>query len=289
MEYNKKQKLDSDDEYMNDNIDDNSDNKLDDKMFKLLDTITRDPHEKTIYFVHGDEEESDRFLDNLITIAGHELQFVPSSLIKGGEGTFPLYNIEHAKYLVVRGDNIDKEYGNVIGVTEYDDIDKGFLKSLSGGDHHYCKFSHKVIKPGIIKVFIFCDNDPSDYLEWMDDVGFIHRVRVIKDGFLTKVNSMYYKSKQMGELLQKIYNMGDRDECSYKHILHGLTALYWLGSWKKLKDYETPGYNCSQEEVDPYWDDITKIFEKIGQKKFKKIVKKYDYRCDYRMDLFFNK
>ncbi len=86
-------------------------------------------------------------------------------------------------------------------------------------------------------------------------------------------------SKQIDTILKKIYNMGDRDECSYKHILHGLTALYWLGSWKKMEDYTTPG--CFQEKVEPYWDEIAEIFEKVGKEKFNKIIK-----CDYRMDLY---
>ena len=82
--------------------------------------------------------------------------------------------------------------------------------------------------------------------------------------------------------------MGDKDECSYKHILHGLTALYWLGSWEKLVDYTTPGYS-TREQIEPYWDMITKIFKQVGKDEFKKLVNKCDngsYSCDYRMDLY---
>ena len=40
-----------------------------------------------------------------------------------------------------------------------------------------------------------------------------------------------------------IWRMGDRDECSIKHIGHAMAALIVTGDWRKAVDYEEPwGY-----------------------------------------------
>ena len=145
---------------------------IDDEMFKLLETITKNPHENKIYFVYGDENISENLLSYLLTAVGDKLQFIPESLIKENGLTFPLHNIEHAKYLVVTG------------VKRYDDIDKGFLKMLSGGDPQYDNISHRIVKPGPMKIIIFCDNDPNEYFASLHDVGFICRMSVIENGIL---------------------------------------------------------------------------------------------------------
>ena len=136
--------------------------------------ILDDRYEKQIIFIHGDEDKCDRIFDNLVERAGNDLKFIPESLIKGESKTFPFHNIETAKYLAVTG------------VTTYDDIDKGLLKSLCSGDDQYDNISHRIVSLQGPKIIIFCDNDPSDYFVSCDDTGFLHRLNIIEDGILVQ-------------------------------------------------------------------------------------------------------
>jgi len=62
--------------------------------------------------------------------------------------------------------------------------------------------------------------------------------------------------EQAGYLLQRIYNRGDRDECSMKHIINGLCLIY-TGSdptnQELYADYSSAGYN--KLEWDKYEED----------------------------------
>ncbi len=90
--------------------------------------ILDERYTKKIIFVHGNEDKCDWIFHNLVERAGNDIKFIPESLIKGtwdADYTFPFHNIETAKYLVVSG------------ITKYDDLNKGQLKSLSGSDDIY--------------------------------------------------------------------------------------------------------------------------------------------------------
>ena len=133
----------------------------------IEDIIASGDRRKNFYFVYGDEEISERILIDLLDRVGDDLKFIPESLIKGGENEFPLHNIKDAKYLVVTG------------VTECSNLDKGFVKSLVGGDQFWCSVSHNVISTQAPTIIIFCDNDPTDYLVTEQDIGFLHRLKVV--------------------------------------------------------------------------------------------------------------
>lgn len=145
-------------------------------MEQTIKHITDGELRKEFYFVYGDDEISKNILSELLNIVGDDLKFVPESLIKGGEKEFPLHNIKDAKYLVITG------------VTKYDDFNKGFIKSLIGGDDFWCSVSHKIISTQKPTIIIFCENDPSDYIVTIQDKGFdqgfLHRLKIVEDGIL---------------------------------------------------------------------------------------------------------
>jgi hypothetical protein len=60
----------------------------------------------------------------LIEKYGDDLKIIPKSLINGNTN-YPFHNIRSAKYLLV------------MGMTNFDDINRGVLKSITGGDSFY--------------------------------------------------------------------------------------------------------------------------------------------------------
>lgn len=44
----------------------------------------------------------------------------------------------------------------------------------------------------------------------------------------------------LGNWLRLIFNAGDQDESSWKHLGHGFAALVHFGDWQLAKDYERP-------------------------------------------------
>lgn len=86
-------------------------------------------------------------------------------------------------------------------------------------------------------------------------------------------------------LLKNIENQGDRDEGSYKHVLHGLTALYHRGSWEKCEDYRSPGRSMN-DNIRSYWEEVVEIFDKIDKKSIDEIFEGTNYSCHYRMELY---
>lgn len=68
--------------------------------------------------------------------------------------------------------------------------------------------------------------------------------------------------------LVDIYKMGDRDECSLKHIGHGMAALLAFDDWKQAVDYERPTdreLNRAEEvKLDALWACVRKIVRQVG-------------------------
>jgi len=62
--------------------------------------------------------------------------------------------------------------------------------------------------------------------------------------------------------LDAIWRLGDRDECSIKHIGHGMAALISTGDWRNAKDYETPwGYYPYGQTVE-----LERKYERLDEK-----------------------
>ena len=57
-------------------------------------------------------------------------------------------------------------------------------------------------------------------------------------------------------LLNEIWKLGDRDECSIKHVGHGLAALVALGDWQRAIDYDRPADKMTKQKetaLANYW------------------------------------
>lgn len=147
---------------------------------QVIKQVTDGKHKIYFVFGFGDkdmyEEISDRILINLVDVLGDDIKFIPKSLIKDGnldfQEKFPMHNIKDAKYLLVTG------------VTEYNDLDKGFIKSLVDGDEFYCGASYRNVSTQRPKIIIFWDKDPSDYLCEETSLGFLHRLKCIENGII---------------------------------------------------------------------------------------------------------
>jgi hypothetical protein len=78
------------------------------------------------------------------------------------------------------------------------------------------------------------------------------------------------------------YEIGDKDECTDKHIAYVLSALYLGGSPLQAIDYDTPNPNLefdSKKMIKLYklWDEVEEIMPKISKSIFKEIVSKNEY------------
>lgn len=68
--------------------------------------------------------------------------------------------------------------------------------------------------------------------------------------------------------LVDIFKMGDRDECSLKHIGHGMAALLAHDDWKQTDDYHTPTdrelLRIEEVKLDALWACVKKIVRQVG-------------------------
>lgn len=75
--------------------------------------------------------------------------------------------------------------------------------------------------------------------------------------------------KLLAKWLIDIYNLGDADECSWKHIGHGMAALLAFDNWKQTDDYSRPidRQMTRPEEVKlgALWDCVKKIIVRNGK------------------------
>ena len=75
--------------------------------------------------------------------------------------------------------------------------------------------------------------------------------------------------KLMAKWLLDIYNMGDKDECSIKHIGHGMASLLAFGTYKKADDYLKPTdrqmLRIEEVKLDALWDCVKKIIVRNGK------------------------
>lgn len=68
--------------------------------------------------------------------------------------------------------------------------------------------------------------------------------------------------------LLDVYNLGDKDECSLKHIGHAMGALIAFDDWKQADDYNTPDSReltrAEEVKLGALWDVIRKIVVREG-------------------------
>ena len=69
-------------------------------------------------------------------------------------------------------------------------------------------------------------------------------------------------------LLDKIWRLGDRDEMSIKHIGHGLAALVTWQDWRDGLDYDLPGMDLTDkqlEQLDKYWQGVAELLHGVSR------------------------
>lgn len=84
------------------------------------------------------------------------------------------------------------------------------------------------------------------------------------------------EEKELDNLLNAIWSMGDQDECSIKHIGHALASLILTDSWRNTVDYDYPWGNVSipllEKKIDALWAKVLEIKEKLGDAVFYQIA-----------------
>jgi len=73
------------------------------------------------------------------------------------------------------------------------------------------------------------------------------------------------EKEEIEQALLTIFQMGDRDEMSWKHLGHGVAALLAFGDWRQAVDYTVPGDPVNEERLASWWELIRKHVEKIGE------------------------
>jgi len=64
--------------------------------------------------------------------------------------------------------------------------------------------------------------------------------------------------------LRLIFNAGDQDEMSWKHLGHGFAALVQLGDWKLAQDYERPWMGSlphMESALATWWSRVADIYK----------------------------
>jgi hypothetical protein len=91
----------------------------------------------------------------------------------------------------------------------------------------------------------------------------------------------------LNRYLSDIFDLGDRDEMSWKHIGHGCAALLATDNWRECVDYRRPDERLTPEEytkLDALWFMVADIMKKQGKQWFINsllILSKYNSKLMY--------
>ena len=76
----------------------------------------------------------------------------------------------------------------------------------------------------------------------------------------------------LDSLLNTIYCQGDMDECSIKHLGHGLASLITYDTWRQTLDYDYPWGGIEIPvliaKISEEWEEVTKIMNAMGKEAF---------------------
>lgn len=83
------------------------------------------------------------------------------------------------------------------------------------------------------------------------------------------------KFKPILDNLFKIYDLGDRDEMSAKHLGHGIAAVLAFDNWQESEDYNYPSEYSEWEDyperianLDRLWSEIHFSIDEMGYQEF---------------------
>ena len=98
----------------------------------------------------------------------------------------------------------------------------------------------------------------------------------------------------LSTLLTNIWNMGDRDECSEKHVGYGLIAIACDRSWEDAIDYRRP-WDTSASNVsawgsisrlDALWKQVADLRKIVGHDEWDRAVResRFSWYYESRME-----
>jgi hypothetical protein len=68
--------------------------------------------------------------------------------------------------------------------------------------------------------------------------------------------------------LSDIFDLGDNDEMSWKHVGHGVAALLAFDNWREAVDYSLPDevlFPPAEQKLEALWDCVADIMKKQGK------------------------
>ena len=96
--------------------------------------------------------------------------------------------------------------------------------------------------------------------------------------------------------LDGIWAKGDRDECSIKHIGHGLAAIVTGGTWQDAVDYKRPwpsgtGSPSWETDLDGRWAKVQATYDRLGHDEFMAAVDygPYGEYVQFYADMYYDK
>ena len=104
------------------------------------------------------------------------------------------------------------------------------------------------------------------------------------------INEKETVKQNIDKTLNLIYNLGDRDECSDKHIGHCLAAIASGKTYQDVVAYKTPWKNMSNyvnkdeyewvakgksKRLKSYWKTIQEEYQNLGQAVFHEIIEEF--------------
>lgn len=86
------------------------------------------------------------------------------------------------------------------------------------------------------------------------------------------------ESARMRKILDGIWRKGDRDECSVKHVNHGLAAIVTGGTWQDAVDYRRP-WDSSEDRLKSWetriakgWEKVQDTYDRLGHDEFMAVI-----------------
>lgn len=94
-----------------------------------------------------------------------------------------------------------------------------------------------------------------------------------KEGKVMNTETQQPTAKQLllNRYLSDIFDLGDRDEMSWKHIGHGCASLLAFDDWRKCLDYRRPNHPLTPEQyqkLDALWFMVQDTMNKNGKQWF---------------------
>lgn len=74
--------------------------------------------------------------------------------------------------------------------------------------------------------------------------------------------------KLLNRYLSDIYDLGDRDEMSVKHVGHGIASILAFDSWRKCIDYTAPDYPITvarRRKLADLWEKVEDLVKQEGK------------------------